>query len=63
MTTATLRSAARDAASLCNWQEAADLLARALEIYPGNPASPMAQHDMAIMRRQVASYRSMEAAS
>jgi hypothetical protein len=46
MTTAQLRTAARDAASLCAWQEAADLMDRAIEVYPAPRSGALARLDL-----------------
>jgi hypothetical protein len=56
-TTAQLRNAAREAAAACKWQHAAELMALAIERHPGNRNSPMVQHDLAIMGRTLAGFR------
>lgn len=58
MNTAQLRSASRDAASLLCWQEAADLLNRAIEAYP-KPVGALAKADLDRMRALAANYQAM----
>ena len=57
MTTAQLRECARAAADRIAWSEAAELMAEAIAKYPGNPASPLVQLDLANMQRLLAGYR------
>ncbi len=57
MNTATLRLAARDAASVANWVEAADLMAEAIARYPISTRSALARLDIETMQRALNGYR------
>jgi predicted hotdog family 3-hydroxylacyl-ACP dehydratase len=60
MTTAQLRTAAREAQARLDWTAAADLMEQAIAAYPRTGS--MADHDKAKMRAFVIGCRAMEAA-